>query len=156
MLNSIGDISGYDADVDFRGYKGQGRDYYNAWLGARQGDSSIENIRQRMQDGILTDEDWKYLAEIGILDGTKPDPNADQKKRFADKGYDNNKLNKYITIDDNGNVIATKDLQDALGTTGNIWLNDEWSTDNNDLEALRHHMLWNGKLYKEDDAINQN
>lgn len=155
LLNTIHEINDYGDDIEFSGYNGAGKDVYKAWLQARQGNSSTQELLKRMESGQLSDEDWMILNEVGITDGTVADPNADQKARFQKAGLDWKKHKSHFNIDDEGNINVTDAFRTAIGHNGNIWFNDEWKNVNPDLDFLKGRMLWNGRLYNEADAITE-
>lgn len=67
-LRSMKDISGYEADSEFKGYNGLDKqayiDYYN-----RVGDAGIEELIGRIQSGSYTANDEEVLNDFGFLLG---------------------------------------------------------------------------------------
>lgn len=120
LLGRIHEINNYGDDVEFSGYGGQGKDVYKAWLQARTGETSIQNLLDRLEKGTLSKEDWMILNEVGITDGTEVDPNADQKARFQKAGLDWKKHKGHFNIDDEGNINVTDAFRTAIGHNGNI------------------------------------
>lgn len=120
LLGTINEINGYGDDVEFLGYNGRNKDDYKAWIQARQGNSSIDNLRSRMESGGLTKEDWMYLNEIGITDGTEVNPDNENKERFKAAGLNWDKTKNYFTVDKDGNIFVTDAFKQTLGHNGNI------------------------------------
>lgn len=89
-------------------------------MSARVGDSSTEELLKRLENGTLSEQDWKYLNEVGITNGTAKDPDADQKARFQKAGLDWNKHKGHFNIDDEGNIDVTDAFRTAVGYNGNV------------------------------------
>lgn len=160
-MNKIHEINTYGDDVEFAGYGGNDKDYYKTWLSARTGASSTAELLKRLENGTLSDEDWAVLGEVGITDGTTPDPNAKakrdaavQKTRFTNAGLNWDKYKDHFVIDENGNISVTDAFKTATGIEGNYWFNNHWAGDP-DLEFLRGRILYNGNLYNENDRKNK-
>lgn len=83
------------------------------------------------------------------------------KEYLATQGLDFEGAENVFYRDKDGNLMVTDAfLTNVLGgdRNGHYWLNDNWAnlkTDNgnaNPYSQMRNHIIWNGRIYKQDDA----
>jgi hypothetical protein len=94
-------------------------------------------------------------------DAKKVADNKALKEYLATQGLDFEGAENVFYRDKDGNLMVTDAfLTNALGgdRNGHYWLNDNWAnlkTDNgntNPYSQMRDHIIWNGRIYKQDDA----
>lgn len=100
--------------------------------------------------GFTQDPDVKKAADNKAL-----------KEYLATQGLDFEGAENVFYRDKDGNLMVTDAfLTNVLGgdRNGHYWLNDNWAnlkTDNgntNPYSQMRDHIIWNGRIYKQDDA----
>ena len=94
-------------------------------------------------------------------DAKKASDNKALKEYLATQGLDFDGAENVFYRDKDGNLMVTDAfLTNVLGgdRNGHYWLNDNWAnlkTDNgnsNPYSQMRNHIIWNGRIYKQDDA----
>ena len=94
-------------------------------------------------------------------DAKKAADNKALKEYLATQGLDFEGAENIFYKDKDGNLMVTDAfLTNVLGgdRNGHYWLNDNWAnlkTDNgntNPYSQMRNHIIWNGRIYKQDDA----
>ena len=94
-------------------------------------------------------------------DAKKAADNKALKEYLATQGLDFEGAENVFYKDKDGNLMVTDAfLTNVLGgdRNGHYWLNDNWAnlkTDNgnvNPYSQMRDHIIWNGRIYKQDDA----
>lgn len=94
-------------------------------------------------------------------DAKKAADNKALKEYLATQGLDFDGAENIFYRDKDGNLMVTDAfLTNVLGgdKNGHYWLNDNWAnlkTDNgntNPYSQMRDHIIWNGRIYKQDDA----
>ena len=94
-------------------------------------------------------------------DAKKAADNKALKEYLATQGLDFDGAENVFYRDKDGNLMVTDAfLTNVLGgdRNGHYWLNDNWAnlkTDNgntNPYSQMRDHIIWNGRIYKQDDA----
>ena len=94
-------------------------------------------------------------------DAKKATDNKALKEYLATQGLDFDGAENVFYRDKDGNLMVTDAfLTNVLGgdRSGHYWLNDNWAnlkTDNgnpNPYSQMRNHIIWNGRIYKQDDA----
>lgn len=83
------------------------------------------------------------------------------KEYLATQGLDFEGAENVFYRDKDGNLMVTDAfLTNVLGgdRTGHYWLNDNWANlrdeqgNSNPYSQMRNHIIWNGRIYKQDDA----
>lgn len=176
-LRALKDIAGYTNNDRFTGYNKLGKqayiDFYN-----RLGDQGVEDLIKRIEDGSWTDEDKLSLKDIGILLGEEvynsqnnensssshTNETAEQKvqRQLADNGITNKNAGKYVTTDEDGNLIVTDLFNQTFGNRNAIY-NDWWQQYmgknnlwNPDFSFLKGYTRFGNRLYKTSDFANEN
>ena len=146
-LEGEGYNSKYGFDVWDRASKtkdGLGDDFYNIYdfLGyKRYGTSTDEEV------DLAAQEEAALNAKLDTL--------------WANSGYDRDTFEDYLTFDENGNMGFTQQganiLNGLINTYGkNIIFNDAFVSHNPTLDWLHGYVLYNNKLYDQNDLNNPN
>lgn len=94
-------------------------------------------------------------------DAKKAADNKALKEYLATQGLDFEGAENVFYKDKDGNLMVTDAfLTNVLGgdRNGHYWLNDNWANlrdeqgNSNPYSQMRNHIIWNGRIYKQDDA----
>ena len=139
-----------------------------AYINMRQNDPTLYSkyLESFKADRPVLDND-DFYSTYGWF-GFTQDPDAKKaadnkalKEYLATQGLDFDGAENVFYRDKDGNLMVTDAfLTNVLGgdRNGHYWLNDNWAnlkTDNgntNPYSQMRDHIIWNGRIYKQDDA----
>ena len=139
-----------------------------AYINMRQNDPTLYSkyLESFKADKPVLDNDDFYSTYgwFGFTqnpDAKKAADNKALKEYLATQGLDFDGAENVFYKDKDGNLMVTDAfLTNVLGgdRNGHYWLNDNWAnlkTDNgntNPYSQMRDHIIWNGRIYKQDDA----
>lgn len=139
-----------------------------AYINMRQNDPTLYSkyLESFKADRPVLDNDDFYSTYgwFGFTqnpDAKKVADNKALKEYLATQGLDFDGAENVFYRDKDGNLMVTDAfLTNVLGgdRNGHYWLNDNWAnlkTDNgntNPYSQMRNHIIWNGRIYKQDDA----
>lgn len=139
-----------------------------AYINMRQNDPTLyskylESFKADMP--VLDNDDfYSTYGWFGFTQNPGAKKAADNKalkEYLATQGLDFDGAENVFYRDKDGNLMVTDAfLANVLGgdRNGHYWLNDNWAnlkTDNgntNPYSQMRDHIIWNGRIYKQDDA----
>lgn len=139
-----------------------------AYINMRQNNPNLYSnyLKSFKADAPLMDNDdfystYGWFGFIQDPDAKKAVDNKALKEYLATQGLDFDGAENVFYRDKDGNLMVTDAfLTNVLGgdRNGHYWLNDNWAnlkTENgntNPYSQMRNHIIWNGRIYKQDDA----
>ena len=129
-------------------------DLYSRYINSFKADAPVLD-----NDDFYSTYEWFGFTQNP--DAKKAADNKALKEYLATQGLDFEGAENVFYRDKDGNLMVTDAfLTNVLGgdRNGHYWLNDNWAslkTDNgntNPYSQMRDHIIWNGRIYKQDDA----
>ena len=139
-----------------------------AYINMRQNDPTLYSkyLESFKADAPILDNDDFYSTYgwFGFTQDSEAKSANDVKalkEHLATQGLDFEGAENVFYRDKDGNLMVTDAfLTNVLGgdRTGHYWLNDNWANlkdeqgNSNPYSQMRDHIIWNGRIYKQDDA----
>ena len=161
----------YNASEDERKTKydvsGLDRRSLEAYLNMRQNNPTLyNNYRSKfIKDAEALAADDDFYSTYGWFGFTPSSTETLDKRKLkeylATQGLDFEGAENIFYRDKNGNLMVTDEFLTSVldgDRNGHYWLNDNWAdlkTENgndNPYKQMRNHIIWNGRIYKQDDA----